>query len=243
MKSNIRGAASILVVLIIVVLATLGGIALTAGWTNRSLSIKAAQSKADYYTLDAAAEEVVAQTDSLLYEAMNETISYLASLMTVEELSAVSQDARLASIFARDADSITSMALKTKKLNETIRRIYFYESAKRLAAFANEKGMAVVYNNGFAAPEDFLNAENKVPESGDLILAFSLSEGFEPGQKILDVEIAADVPDVTAQIINEQTWRTDFTIADEGRGNRYEIYSWKLSQNPIEYEGENPKFG
>jgi hypothetical protein len=82
-----------------------------------------------------------------------------------------------------------------------------------------------------------------VPESGDLILAFSLSEGFEPGQKILDIEIAADVPDVKAQIINEETWRTDFTIADESRGNRYEIYSWKLSQNPIEYEGENPKFG
>ena len=243
MRSNIRGAASILVVLIIVVLATLGGIALTAGWTNRSLSIKAAQSKADYYTLDAAAEEVVAQTDSLLYEAMNETVSYLGSLAAVGELSEVSNDARLASLFARDADSITSMALKTKKLYESIRRIYFYESAKRLEAFANEKGMAVKYNNGFAVPEDFLNTENNVPESGDLILAFSLSEGFEPGQKILDIEIAADVPDVKAQIINEETWRTDFTIADESRGNRYEIYSWKLSQNPIEYEGENPKFG
>ncbi len=243
MKSNIRGAASILVVLIIVVLATFGGIALTAGWTNRALSIKAAQSKADYYTLDAAAEEVVAQTDSLLYEAMNETTSYLSTLVAIEELSQVSQDARLAALFEPAADKITSMALKTKKLNETIRRIYFYESSKRLEAFADEKGMAVIYNNGFAAPDDFLNTENKVPESGDVILSFSLSEGFEPGQKILDVEIAVDVPDVKADIINEQTWRTDFTIAEEGHGNRYEIYSWKLSQNPIEYEGENPKFG
>ena len=243
MKNNIRGAASILVVLIIVVLATLGGIALTAGWTNRALSIKAAQSKADYYTLDAAAEEVVAQTDSLLYEAMKETTSYLGSLVTVQELSEVSQDARLASLFASDAANITSMALKTKKLNETISRIYFYESAKKLDAFAYEKGMSVKYQNGFSTPEDFLDPLKKVPASGDLTIAFSLSEGFEPGQKILDVEIAVDVPDVKADIMSEQTWRTDFTITDEGSGDRYVIYSWKLSQNPIEYEGENPKFG
>ena len=57
MKLNSKGAASVLVILIIVVLATFGGIALTAGWTNKELSIRAAQAKADYYALDSAAEE------------------------------------------------------------------------------------------------------------------------------------------------------------------------------------------
>ena len=243
MKINNRGAASILVILIIVVLATFGGIALTAGWTNKQLAIKAAQSKADYYALDSAAEEIVAETDSLLYAAMEKTKGYLNGLVLSSDISALQGEPGLAALFTPDTESIASAALKIKKINETFIRLYYFECAKSLEAFAGEKGLAVRYSDRFGDAQSFLNPENKIPEGGDLLVEFIVTEGGGPGKKSLDIEIAVKAPDIHAEIINDETWRTDFKIEGIGDNARFEIYSWKLRQNPVGYEEEKPKFG
>jgi hypothetical protein len=242
MKINNRGAASILVVLIIVVLATFGGIALTAGWTNKQLSIKAAQSKADYYALDSAAEELLAETDSHLYEAMKKAKNYLNAL-NGEDVSVLSEDEILAALFTGDAESIKSVALKTKAINETFKRMYYYECAQSLEDFADEKGLALIYSDGYSAAEDFLNPENEIPQDGDLLIRFTVSEGGDSGQKNLDIEIGVAIPAVQVEITDEENWRTSFEITEKENEARFEIYSWKLWQNPIEYDYEEPKLG
>ena len=129
MKNN-RGAASILVILIIVVLATFGGIALTAGYTNKQLAIKAAQSKADYYMLDGAGEAIVATVDSLLYDAARESTVYLNSLMALDDKDTIKKDIRLEALFSHDNTQVESHALQVKKLSDIYDRIYFYNSNK-----------------------------------------------------------------------------------------------------------------
>jgi len=243
MRLNNRGAASILVILIIVVLATFGGIALTAGWTNKQLSIKAAQSKADYYALDSAAEEIIAETDSLLYQAMNETADHLGSLAITSDASLLEEQETLQTLFASETYNIKSTALMTKKISEAFRRIYYYKCAKSLEAFAAEKGLTLVYSGVFFTPDDFLSPKRQIPENGDLLIEFMVSEGAKPGQKSLDIKVAVNAPIINVKIINEETWRTDFKINIKENAERFEIYSWKLGQNPIEYDEENPKFG
>ncbi len=243
MRINNRGAASILVILIIVVLATFGGIALTAGWTNKQLSIKAAQFKVDYYTLDSAAEEIVAETDSLLYLAAEKTDFYLNGLSNVNDVSVLTKATRFESLFSNDAESAQSLALKNKKIYEIYKRIYYYECATRLERFADEKGIEINYTNGFEKANDFLKPANKIPESGDLTISFTVSQEGVSAQKSLDVEIAIISPEIYAEVLNEETWRTNFAVSQKEEVRRFEIVSWKLRQKPIEYAGENPKFG
>ena len=242
MKLNSKGAASILVILIVVVLATFGGIALTAGWTNKQLSIKAAQSKADFYMLDSVAEEMLAQTDSTLYSASEETVEILNSVSQINE-EVFSINPRFTPLYNVSPETIKSEALRTKIISEVFIRTYYYEASKKLEELAKEKDISVYYSDYYQKPEDFLDVEHKIPVAGDLKIVFTVSEGENPGNKNLDIEIAVLAPEIKIRINSDEMWRTDFTINQEFEGLRYSIHSWKLRQNPIEYEGENPKFG
>ena len=243
MRGNSCGAASILVILIIVVLATFGGIALTAGWTNKQLSIKAAQFKVDYYTLDSAAEEIVAEADSLLYSAAQKTDFYLNGLSNVNDISLLKNADRFKAFFSYGAENSKSLALKTKKIYEVYKRVYYYECALRLERFADEKGIAINYSEGFEKADDFLNPENKIPEGGGFTVSFTISQGEEPVQKSLDIEMVIISPKINVEVLDVEAWRTDFRVWQKNEAQRFKIASWKLRQKPIEYKGENSKFG
>ncbi len=242
MKLNNKGAASVIVILIVVVLATFGGIALTAGWTNKELSIKAAQSKADYYALDSLAEQMLAEVDNALYLSSQKTTGYLNALSTVEDLEFLKSQERLQSIYKENLSIIRSTALRTKKIYEAYNRIYFYESAKSLEQLAGRYGVEVNYAEGYLSAEDFISAE-KIPEEGDLTLSFAVSEGENAGDKSLDVVIAVAAPYVETEFTQDGVWYVDFNIYPDEDSSRYEVYSWKLRQNPIDEEVEIPKFG
>ena len=229
-------------ILIVVVLATFGGIALTAGWTNKQLSIKAAQSKVDYYALDSEAEKILAEVDSLLYSSAVKTTGYLSAISTVEDMDFLKAEEKLQSLFVGNLDAMKSPALRTKKIYGVFNRLYFYECAKSLDQLAKDYGLEITYSNGYESAEDFL-AANKLPKPGDISLSFSVSEGQDSGDKNLDVIIAVAAPLVEAQFEDDGTWYLDFTLTADDMTARYEIYSWRLRQNPIEEEIDTPKFG
>ena len=243
MKLNSKGAASVLVILIIVVLATFGGIALTAGWTNKELSIKAAQAKADYYALDSAAEEMVAIIDSALYEAMDGTLSYLNSFAAKSDISSVESDKRVADLFAPETDRVKSFALKTKKINDTYKRLYFYECAIKLEDISANYPVSVFYSDEYLSPDDFLSLEKDVPSNGDIYIMFTVTGGGDAAQRELEAEIAVESPALNIDINDEDNWRTDFKAEQKDSQKRFGIYSWKYRQAPIDYEEEVPKFG
>lgn len=238
MKINNRGAASILVILIVLVLATFGGIAITSGWTNKKLAIKSAQSKIDFYALDSAAEKIVAETDEILYFASYKTQDYLNSLIALSDISKAKEDKELVTLFASKNNNISSKAMRVIALNDVYRRIYFYESAKALSKYAKENGLMLVYYNEYVKPEDFLDAKKKVPQKGDLKLEFQISSGDKPGQKSLSCAIAVLSPQNDIKIINDESWQTDSKISQKQSSLRYMITAWKQNQNPIDYEVE-----
>lgn len=243
MKKNNRGAASILVILIIVVLATFGGIALTAGWTNKQLSIKAAQSKTNYYTLDSVAEETVAEIDNLLYLVDMATKDYLNDLSNKDEISSFEKSEKLEALFLKSNNSLNSVVLKTKKINETYVRNYYYNCAINLERYAEQKGINIKYSNGYDRAIDFLNTNIASPKTGSLLVEFSVSEGDIDTAKSLDIIVAIKAPEINSKIDDAINWRTDFTLSSSDDMKRFAIFSWKLRQKPIEYDSENPKFG
>lgn len=242
MKLNSKGAASVLVILIIVVLATFGGIALTAGWTNKELSIRAAQAKADYYALDSAAEEVVAAIDSVLYEASEETYSYFNSFAAKSDITSVEKDAKAAELFVSGNDRIKSLALKTKKINDVYKRLYFFQCAKKLEELSSIYSFAVIYSDEYNTAEDFLSLEKAIPTDGDIYIMFTVTAGGSAALRELNAEIAVECPVINIDITDEDTWRTDFIITQKDAQKRFGICSWKYRQAPIDYEEEVPKY-
>lgn len=243
MKIGNKGAASILVILIVVVLATFGGIALTTGWTNKQLSIKAAQSKADYYVVDSAAEEILAEIDNKLYFAAKSAEGYLNVLSDIEDKEALKNEIKLQALFVEEPSAIKSPALKTKIIFGVFDRIYFYECARGLERLAKEYNLSLDYSDGYECAEDFLNPEKTIPSEADLTISFTVSEEPDEGNKNLDIVIAVKAPAITVSFMDSELWQTDFNIVKDSEDKRFIIYSWKLWQNPIEDEEDKPKFG
>ncbi|MCK5128451.1 MAG: hypothetical protein KAQ68_01255, partial [Clostridiales bacterium] len=189
MRMNNRGAASVLVVLIIVVLATFGGIALTASWTNKNLAIKAAQSKIDYYALDSVAEELIAQIDEQLFLIAQDTTYFMNSLKTDSQGILNSRDMKIEKMISEASSKQKSKAIRTLMLQNMYARIFYYNSAIALDKYTENHSMTMNYSSNYTKAEDFLDVNNSVPSSGDLNIGFSVSMGDKSGQKSLTIII------------------------------------------------------
>lgn len=242
MKLNNRGAASILVVLIIVVLATFGGIALTASWTNKKLAARAAQSKIDYYALDSVAEEIVANVDEILYVSMEDTVEYIEGICAKDFETIEEPDLLEKTVLSSYLPDIKSKAMRVMSINKLCNRIYFYNSALALSEYAQQNGMTLVFENGYQVAKDFL-VSNKMPKCGDLKLEFIISEGEAAGDKSLAISIGVIPVSNEVKMKDDDVWYHNCEIKQMVGANRYKILSWKQSQNPIDYEAETPKFG
>ncbi len=236
MKNNIRGAASILVVLIVLVFTAFGGALLTAGWINKKLAVKTAQSKIDFYLLDTAAEEIVAQADEKLFLSMQNTTIFMNSIILIKEDIKDSQDPKLAALLSIGSSEAKSKAVRVILLDNTFSRIYFYNSAKALSLYAKKYNMTLVYGDDYECADDFLNPDNNVPSNGDLKLSYIVSAGDSPGLKNLEIIIAVMNIKNSIKILNDEAWQSEFTIEKQKDVQRFKILSWKQNQNPIDYE-------
>ncbi len=242
MRMNNRGAASVLVVLIIVVLATFGGIALTASWTNKNLAIKAAQSKIDYYALDSVAEELIAQIDEQLFLIAQDTTYFMNSLKTDSQGILNSRDMKIEKMISEASSKQKSKAIRTLMLQNMYARIFYYNSAIALDKYTENHSMTMNYSSNYTKAEDFLDVNNSVPSSGDLNIGFSVSMGDKSGQKSLTIiiDIVSPTPDST--ITDADNWITALEITGYKKNLKYEIVTWKQDQNPIEYDFEPLRF-
>jgi hypothetical protein len=76
MIANRRGSTSILVILVIIVLATFGGVAVTSAWINKKLAMKTVSWREEYYEQDRQAEYMTARIDAALRDARDRAEAY-----------------------------------------------------------------------------------------------------------------------------------------------------------------------
>ena len=184
----------------------------------------------------------MAVIDSALYEASQETYDYLNSFAAKSDITSVKEDKKAAELFATENGRIKSLALKTKKVNDAYKRLYFYQCAKKLDELLSSYSIAVSYSDEYASAEDFLNLNKKIPSDGDIYIMFTVTAGGTSAQRELNAEIAVECPVINIDITDEDTWSTDFIITQKDADKRFGIYSWKYKQAPIDYEEEVPKY-
>ena len=181
--------------------------------------------------------------DEQLYISANETTDYLNSLKVDSQSVINSEDARLQALLNEDLDGKSSSAMHSLAIKHTYARIFYYYCALNLQKYADNKGMTLHFSDDYIISEDVLNPEKRIPTPEDLKLEFQVSSGEKPGQKKLFVVISVVSPNPSVKIISNEDWKTKFEVTEVNTYCKYEIFSWKQSYNPIEYDTEQQRFG
>lgn len=127
--SSDRGASSILVIIMMVVLLVFGLAVLTTSLSNMRLGERKKTWLSEYYTLEGLAAETIASYDRLLLEAEAETINYIASGDYVSDYSlpmqlTSQQEQRL---FALVYGELVANKFSSKINGDTSTTLYFHE--------------------------------------------------------------------------------------------------------------------
>ncbi len=189
---NRRGASSVLVIFMMIVLVVLGILAFTAAYANLSLSRKTASHLQSIYTLDDQAEECVQAVEAALISAEQRACDAFAAGRFPDDLGAGDRvDDLQASLAAAKAANDTAMA------QALFARTYyaFADSALETLCAANES-ISFAYDEAqdFMFSDDFLNLDLAEPEVGALRVSVHISRGEEVGRQQLDVLLEVRSP-------------------------------------------------
>lgn len=216
--ANRKGASSVLVILMMVVLVLFGLSALTAGLASLRLTEKSGLWAEEYYLLEGKAETRTAQIDRILHNAETKAVEYMVNREYMNESGTV---------FTDDIQNFIYLNM-TENLPESAKAEYLQRVMK-----------AVYYKNAYQLMEDETE-DTTISYSNNIVRMILEDEGF-PGMSfeltvsdgVKNIDIYADVifPGYIIDIKND-----DLSGVRSGKfSSRYDIIVWEEWQEPFSY--------
>ncbi|MCL2707924.1 MAG: hypothetical protein FWF03_02280 [Defluviitaleaceae bacterium] len=206
-----KGAASVLVIFMLLVLVTLGAFAISAANANYKLSRRAINWNEMYYGLDAKAEEMLALIDGMLAEAERDAIDYVVNEGWQNDGYEIEIKNRL-----------TEESLANRNVTDIFNQAYLYYSNLILTKMSLDKLNVNVYNADIGKSVKFLSAWVSI-----------LSD--HPGFENSSLEVSLMIGPAARAAENGRTLEAIWE-----RGTRYVIKDWYEYQPPPGAEAPMP---
>lgn len=210
-----RGATSVLVIFMMVVLVVFATLAFTTAYANYKLSQKTANTSANNYALDDLAARMLLQVDTCLAN------GEVYAQQTVKD--------------GGNANGPIAAMVRNVPHTEALQRLFLQESVRQLEILAQETPGVFVTINAPYEDGDFLDTGRELPGEDTLQITIALTTGDKPGDKQLDVVL--DVLPLRYEGGQElrSARATDYT-------SRYHISQWKQWQVTFTYD-DSLQFG
>jgi len=224
--SGNRGAASVLVVFMLIALVTLGAMALTTAAANQRLGDKATVWSRRFYRLDNAASENLAEVDAALYHAETGAREYIArESYRAPGWPGLSDEAQ--QIIRGQLSEVTP-----EKLEALFIRLYRAFAVSALKDLPQEGGYILTYDHETISDEIFLGIESQNDKPLPLIL--------------VDYTVTTDENDVQHNLhalLDVRCPKYSFSVGSEGVSGlrvslsqrRYGILRWQQWQPEHDY--------
>lgn len=217
-----RGATSVLVIFMMIVLVVFAVLAFTTAYANYRLSQKTAQASVENYALDDQAFAALMKIDASLANAEITAQQILLGDMLPSQGAAFTAEQVLKITHARGQEAA---------LPDLMTRLYMQSAYRQLDELNQSNSgirirCAAPYEDG-----DFLDFTRPTPTAGVLQASIALTGGDAPGDKQLDVLIDIAPPAYSLRLVNGsvQGERQEET-------GRYEIAQWRQWQIPFAYD-------
>ena len=225
-----RGASSVLVMFMMIILVVLGALAFTASYANLSLSRRTHAAYADMYALDAAGEGALARVDACLKEAEAMAADYVGSGgYTLQVGGPLDPDAQRLVYGGYTLASSSDAARKTY-LEGLLPRVYCYFALSALAPMVEAGEAEVALDPRYDGASALLAPG--VPADGALAVSFTVAFADAPGSRRLScgLDVVCPAYDITPARDYAAVARVD------GAASRIRLTSWRHWQLPFEYD-------
>ncbi|MGI5877080.1 MAG: hypothetical protein ACOX7W_00580 [Christensenellales bacterium] len=234
MIANEKGSTSVLVILVIIVLATFAGIAVTSSWINRKLAMKNVSWTEQYYEQDRLAEYKTARIDAVLLAAQEKALAYFTDGYFAQgKLPEGIAPSTVPENFLREADGARTGAQRVSAAETLFTRLYWYYAAEGLSRIAAREGLTIAGTN----PAGILDPDTALPARGDLTVSFTQSSGDMPGDLRLHGVLDVLPPAISAELEDGDNWRFSVRFVPESGFSRFLIVRWNVSQVPMTVSG------
>jgi len=225
MKLNDKGAASVLVLLLIIVLATFGAIALTTGYSNKNMVSRSVSYFKDYYEADTVCENMVCRIDRCLTKAHNDALSYLEQHYPLYGLPGGVPPADVPGSFREligfDHGNST---IQSKKVLEIYRRLYFYYAYENLLLDSAAGGYSVKLSGDYVSGQDFLQTGIDLPlRECPIEIEFTGTGRSEQ----IDVKLGVVSPKISFILENSINLRYNMRRVYGSGSTRYIVLTWR----------------
>lgn len=203
-----KGASSVLIILMMLVLVVFGLATLTTSLATLRLTKKSTDWTTEYYLLEAKAEELIYEVDSVLYDAEKKAVEYLEIAAYLDKTGKLFADEIQSNISVR-YNNYLSDKMKEKYLEKVFQAVYYKSVVEGLRGKYPEA--EIVYSGSYI--RQILEDE----KFDGIVFFVTLDESKEEFSKHIDVKI-----------------RLNATWFESGR-ERYEILEWREWQKAFEY--------
>jgi len=217
-----KGASSVLIILMMIVLIVFGLAALTTSMAAMRLTDKSADWTGEYYALEKEAGEFLLEMDGILYNAESEAISYIEEALYLNNEQTLFPDNIQDMIYNSYNYTIPESA-KAEYLSRVMEAA-FYETAVNVLLEEYPRAR-YSYSGGFL--RQILEDEGLV----EVIFSITISEKETEFAKNLDITVRLTAPKYYIEL-------TDSKVLGERADNpikRYKITAWKEWQEYFDY--------
>lgn len=223
-----KGATSVLVIFMMIVLVVFATLAFTTSYANYRLAVKAANVTAENYALDDLASQMLLKIDSALAEAETQAQATLSQGGVQGQVPGIDhvQATAIQTAYA-------GARVRNTFLDDLMARTYMHCAVQALSAMEEQYGGLYMTLNAPYEDGNFFDFTRPAPDDGTLSMSIALTTGTEQGDKQLDVTIG--ILPARYQLSDEGSAGIHGMRAETYR-SRYQIDVWKQWQIPFHYE-------
>jgi hypothetical protein len=225
---NKKGASSVLVILMMVVLTLFGLSALTASLATVRLTEKAGVWTEEFYLLEAQAEEMVSQLDKVLYDAETKAVAYMQKKSFLMESGTVLPDDLQKLVYLNMTEYLPKGA-KSSYLERVMEAVYILHAVTDIEIYLPD--VKLEYLNDI-----FRHIIEDEATSG-VLLSMIASEEREGTVKNIDIGIEIEFPGYLISLSGNDASGTRFA-----GGSRYNIVEWREWQEAFGFS-EDIQYG
>ena len=224
-----RGATSVLVVFMMIIMVVFATLAFTTAYANYRLAQKAVHGTVENYALDNLAAQMEMKVDSALANAEIKAQNAIRTGATSGQLEGLTfeQSEKVRARFMATG-SLSPEAL----LPDLMARLFLQYAAQELETFAAGYGGVYVEYKEPYADGDFFAFDKGALTGEELSIHIALTTGSEQGDKQLDIEIGI-LP--IRYTLSQSGGAVSGGRAEDFAG-RYQVLAWKQWQVPFEYD-------
>lgn len=229
--ASTKGTISIMIILVVVVLSSLGAIALVVSSANSNLADKANAKVENYYYADSQAENMIMEIDSYLFKASVEAgdyikDSYINRILPEELLNIAYQTFRDDLVYYHKNKTLMSM-----HINNIYKRFYYYYAYTMLMENPNNLPITVHLSYEYKDERDLLNSNLPVPNNNTIKIYYSTFGNDNKTTLDIILGVSNDYFITDYNIVDD--WIADISMKPYNAFNRYTILQFKQRQSIV----------